>query len=404
MRALFVITLLVLLITGCAVSPQSESPQIPDTPLDTPPAAEDHPGEPAPLPEENGGEIPAAVLLAFVDEEGNLALLNLETGEIKRLTDDASPDGYSSGSDVINYYQPKWSSDGTLLAFERQHGRKISEGYEFRNSLRVYDSKSDSIRTVLENVTLAGYDWQPGKHALAFALAVEPAYFQSRQGVDSSAAGGIWLADLDSGASTALVEPERGFALVNPRWSPDGQFIGFEELLYMEGRGNFAYFELASSSYFAREKAIGNYAWSPDGEWLAYDNLAYLPTGEERITTSRRDGSQETQLSPDYAKSYAYLPLISPDGSNVAYLLENMDEEMTIHRVLVQSSQGGDVTDLGVVEQPNSLQWSTDGARLFLASGYYPASSQIIVIDLADGSLSTLIKGSQPALQPGTRN
>ncbi len=403
MRTLFVITLLVMLITGCAESPQSGSPQIPEVPMETPLAVEDNPGEPVTLPDDNGGKASTDALLAFVAEDGNLAIYNLSTGEIIKLTNDASPDGYSTGTDVVNYHQPKWSSDGTLLAFERQHGRKISEGYEFRNSLMVYDTGSESTRTVLENVMLAGYDWQPGKNALAFALAVEPAYFQSRQGVNSSAAGGIWLADLESGSSTALGEPERGFALVNPRWSPDGRFIGFEELLYMEGRGNFAYYELASRSYIGREKAIGNYAWSPDGEWLVYDNLAYLPTGEERITTSLRDGTQETQFSPDYAKSYAYLPVISADGTKVAYLVENMDEETATQRILVQSSQGGDVTDLGIVEQPGSLQWSPDGTRLYLASGYYPASSTIISIDLADGSTATLINGSQPAIQPGMR-
>jgi len=52
------------------------------------------------------------------------------------------------------------------------------------------------------------------------------------------------------------------FSDLEPNWSPDGRFLGFDEVLYMEGRGQFAYFDFETQSYMAWDDVIGSYSWS----------------------------------------------------------------------------------------------------------------------------------------------
>ena len=78
--------------------------------------------------------------------------------------------------------------------------------------------------------------------------------------------GNLFLVDAATGARFALTtdaSPQRQY--LQPVWSPDGFFLGFDEVLYMEGRGNFAYHQ---DSRFRK----------PDH---AYRNLgeAYVQTG-----------------------------------------------------------------------------------------------------------------------------
>ena len=56
---------------------------------------------------------------------------------------------------------------------------------------------------------------------------------------------------MDSGESSELVKAERGVALYTPIWSPDGRYLGFDELVYMEGRGPFAYYDFEGGQYVA---------------------------------------------------------------------------------------------------------------------------------------------------------
>ena len=64
---------------------------------------------------------------------------------------------------------------------------------------------------------------------------------------DAALATGISAIDLDTGETSLLVEPENGYTLILPTWSPDGRFISFDELIYMEGRGPFAYYDFEAA-------------------------------------------------------------------------------------------------------------------------------------------------------------
>ena len=358
------------------------------------PTAETEPTAP-PAPESQAGSI------AYSGADGNVWLVNPSSGEMKQLTQDAAPSINPNTTAPVDYCCMEWSSDGRLLAFYRQAGTPVEQGMQFAYSLWVYDAASGETRLLLDQQSITGFAWKPLTHLIAYGLPVEPNYFVSRGGVAAELARGIAAVDADSGAVLELVKPERGFTLVNPNWSPDGRFVSFEEVLYMEGRGSFAYYDLEEQKYTSWEKPIGGYDWSPDSAAVVYDTLTYAPSGTERIFRSSREGADEQPLSPDFEPGYAFSPVYAPQGDWVAYLAELGDPSNSQYKLFVQSSQDGEPRELGTFEQPGYLGWSPDGQSLVLGVGPFGSDTrQIVIVSAADGSVKPLVKGSEPAWQP----
>ena len=341
--------------------------------------------------------------IAYIGADGNVWLLNPLGGQMEPITQDGTPWGVGSDPDaeIVQYNPPQWSADGQLLAFERSHGTPVEWGFQFESSLVVYDVAARQTRVVLQGLQLAGFAWRPGTRQIAYAQSSRPDYFTARGKVASALAMGIWMVDTGSGEVSELVKPERGYHLVAPQFSPDGQVVSFDELLYMEGRGAFAYYDLAVRRYVSWEKPIGSYQWSRDGQVIFYDYLTYIPSGSERIYAGARDHSAERLVSAGDmpAEEIAYGPALSPAGDQLAYLVERMGLEQAVARLYLQSVDGGAPRDFGLFDQPGSLSWSPDGQSLTLESGPYEAR-QVVLVSLVDGSTRVLAQGLFPAWQP----
>jgi Tol biopolymer transport system component len=300
---------------------------------------------------------------------------------------------------VITYQSPAWSSDGRYLAFEREVGKAIESGFSFSYSLLTYDSTTAAIQPVLENMDTVGFAWKPGTHLLTFAQAVDPNYFTARGQVDSNLATGIYWLDLDSGGAGELVKPEAGYALVSPQWAPNGQIISFNELVYMEGQGPFAYYDFTTNQYVRWEVPIGSVDWSLDGSQLLHDNMTYAPSYTERIFLVNRDRSGERQLSAELENGYAMYPLFSPLGDRIAYLeVTGMDMDTTT-TLMIQDLPDGQPSKLLLLHQAYNLTWTPDGNSLLVSSGNYP-DLQVLLISADEGSYQVLADGWQPAMQP----
>lgn len=341
-------------------------------------------------------------LLAYVAADGNVRIKTLPSGDETAVTSDATGEMVVDGVGMIRYSQLTWSSDGLLLAFLRDEGKQISEGLDYSFFLQVHDVQSGQVKTLLEDIMLAGFAWQPGTHRIAYALSTEPGYFVTRGGVDAALAKGIWTVDTDSGETAELVKPERGLHLVNPQWSPSGQVVGFEEVEFMEGRGKWGYFDLGEGAYHALDQQLGNYDWMPDGSGVVFDTMVYTASGMERIWKANRDGTGALRISPHYGDGYSFLPVLSPSGDLVAYFSEfgDVNEPSKLQtRLYVQPLEEVEPRELAELEQVYSLAWSPDGSDLIVSQGEYNA--QVIVqVHLADGFISELASGSWPALQP----
>jgi Tol biopolymer transport system component len=374
-----------LAITPQPATPTPESP----TPEVTTPEVE----TPELLPVENLG-----LMFAYLGADGNVWLADASGGPPRQITTDAAT--LEAGGDVVSYSFPKISFDGRFIAVRRDAGVPISEGVRYEFGLWVYDTETGESQAVFEHpdTPSAGHDWKPGTHLLAYGTGSDPNYFTLRDGKpDASLATGINAFDLDSGESSLLVPPEKGYTLILPTWSPDGRFLSFDELLYMEGRGPFAYYDFEAQQYIHWDEPLGNYDWSPDGSQLAYDRLSYTAAGTERIfTRARMDGTEE-QVSPDLELGYAFFPVYSPDGLQIAYLTNLGGPENIQHTLIVQDLATGETRELGSFESGWYLDWSTDGRALVFSAGPYE-SQQVYGYDLVHEEAIVLAEGSQPSI------
>jgi Tol biopolymer transport system component len=327
-------------------------------------------------------------------------LVDVSGSERRQVTVDAAPfvAGQPQPDREVTYSNPVWSTDGRLLAFQQQIGVPVETGYEYTQSLFVYDLETSETRTLVEGEIVGTIAWKPGEAVVAYGAPIDFDYFQ-RGAPNSDLARGLQAVDVASGETFELVKPERGFHLINPRWSQDGRYVAFEEVQYIEGRGLFAIYDFESQEYIAWDKAIGNYDWSPDAETLIYDTLNYAPSGSERIYRSDRRGQDEQPLSPDYEPGYAFEPVFSPSGDRIAYQAELGDMPDTHYEIFVMDLAGGEPRSLGAVDQPLYLSWLPDGQNLVLSVGLWDQSN-VVLLSADDGSLETLAEGNQPAPQP----
>jgi dipeptidyl aminopeptidase/acylaminoacyl peptidase len=345
--------------------------------------------------------------IAHIRLNGNVFLFDPATGRIRQVTGDATPFGPlpETAAETVLYSPGKWSSDGRLLAFERQHGRRDTGSaeaqFEYDYSLWVYDATSNQSRLVLEGQQANGFAWQPGSHLIAYGLPVPSGYFTSEGEPSPELASGIMAVDADSGETRQLVKPERGFTLADPQWAPNSQIVAFDELDNMEGQGSFAYYDLAGQKYVAWNTVIGAYQWTPDSLNVVYDTLTGTPAGDERIFIRPREKTAAIQLSPDGIPGFSHSPAVSLQGDRLAYITDivNADSEVT-SKLYVQPLQGGQPRELGDFEKPSDLAWSSDGQSLLLSSGGSYEERQVLIVSLADGSQSPALQGVFPSWQP----
>lgn len=406
-RIFFIVILFSLLVAGCVplaavpvsstTSTATVAPTVEVLPVEPNCGIGDTPTD-APVEQPTTAPAPQERIVALVSLDGNITLVNMASGEKKAITSDAASFSSGNAAPVVIYQNPKWSSDGRYLAFERQIGTPQTDSYSFAYALMVYDYDTGKSQVALDGQQTAGFAWKPNSHLLSFALATQPNYFVTRGGVDASRATGISAVDIDTMSGSRLVAPEGGYSLVNPVWSPDGQILSFEELIYMEGRGNFAFYDFAAGKYTAWGKAIGSVSWFTDGSKLLHDNLNYTPTYTERVYEIKRDGSGEVRLSPEAENSYAYDPHYSPDGRQIAYIqVIGLDPDVTNELVLIDVS--GTTRPLTRLTQVYNLTWTPDGQDLLLATGNYPELKTVLV-SLAEGQQTPVADGWQAVMRP----
>ncbi|MBE0684551.1 MAG: hypothetical protein IH585_00980 [Anaerolineaceae bacterium] len=337
--------------------------------------------------------------IAFEDDNMNIAMVNPVTGEIVQVTTNGSSMiNTVIGGQTIQSSQPAWSSDGELLAFKQELLTMEPDRLDTVTNLWVYEPVSETSWMVLENVDLSGYAWKPGTHSISYTVRTDPGYFTARGVVDASLAHGIMQIDVKSGEISELVAPQ-GFSLVQPKWSPDGSLISFDEVYLMEGRGNFAWYDFTSNTYHSWEKAVGVYDWSPAGI-LAYDYLTYIPSGEERIMLNDRMNTAEELFSTAVKEgSFAFAPRFSPSGAQLAYLvgIGSLDQ-VESYQLLVHAIDSSEAQMLLEGEQIEIFAWSGDGSFLAAALGFY-GSADIVIIDVLNGTITEVAQGWAPAWQ-----
>jgi Tol biopolymer transport system component len=333
--------------------------------------------------------------IAYIGPEGNVWVADMPEYLPRGVTTDAtSPDASTPPS--ISYNDPQLSSDGKWIAYRRGEGIQQAEGMSMDFDLWVTDlATGEGIK--IYDMSPSGFAWKPGTHLLAYIAELDGQYFSLRGDPPNAAfANPVMVYNADTGETSELVKPENGLSLYAPVWSPDGRFLSFDEVLYMEGKGPFAYYDFAAGEYIAIEQSLGFYSWSPDGETLAFDNMTYVASGEEYIQIrSRQDGSV-SDFSANFDPGYALMPAFSPQGDRVAYFAQLSGPESSVYALFVQPFPQGEAVQLGEFENVYFLNWSPDGNHIVFHHGIY--GNQVITeVNLETGERVEFL-GMQPSL------
>ena len=233
-----------------------------------------------------------------------------------------------------------------------------------------------------ENVaTITPLEWSPDGTRLVFYgyLKGEAGSGGADYSIFVSEADGSHLRSLTSSLGGAEGEESQG----NPRWSPDGSRIVFEN----DGsdRTLRGLFVMNADGTEMLKVADGGYpTWSPDGSRLAF--IAVGPGGRTDIYSVAVDGTELINLTSSPHR-YEGLPAWSPDGSKIAFV-SSFDGES---QVFVMEADGSEPRVVSTVENEGvggySPSWSPDGNTIAFEV-YHNQDWDIFLVD-ADGAGQT---------------
>ena len=101
-------------------------------------------------------------------------------------------------------------------------------------------------------------------------------------------------------------------------------------------------------------------------------------------------------VSPDLKQGYAFSPVYSPDGTQLAYAINPGNPENPQYKLVVQDLSSGEVRELDSLVNFWGLEWSSDGKVLVYSNGPYE-SAQVYGYDLRRGEAVALAEAASPA-------
>lgn len=355
---------------------------------------------------------------------GDLAVRNLETGEVRQVTHNTSP--YVPGFAVF----PHTSPDGNRIAYYWWNDD------EFLHELRVVGWDGSEPRTLVAvSGRIAPLAWSPdGRHILV-----------TRTGSDASVQE-LALVDAADGSVTVLASTGTSFPL-NAAFSPDGRFIAYD-LPSEEHPDQRDIFVLSvETQHLTRivDEMSNDYllGWAPGGDHMLYCSdrtgtpgvwllpvRGGRPTGEPELVlpdtwgvhpvgfltggryfyaveTGSRDIHVAT-LSADYGsvvapptvatprrRGQSGYPAWSPDGRHLAYI-RTLGRIAGISSLVIRSPETGEVRELNIGEglKPMAaLRWTPDGRSFVLMAGDDTGVTGIYRVDVQTGRPEVLVSG-----------
>ena len=295
--------------------------------------------------------------------EYELALVDLESGETRRLTRNSVFDNY-----------PAWSPDGERIAFLRS---SVS-GDDQADHLNVYTMAVDGsdLHREAEGAVHSPPQWSPDGERIAFVR------FEARYRMEPA----IYTVEVGSGAPQRLTE-----AVSGPTWSPDGERIAFAKvfgdevaLFTIAADGTEARFLATIEGWEAQFRSrsepdpakawIREVSWSPDeskilvlmneGAYPGIQIIAAEDGGAVRVHPYRPGGSiGDAAWSPDGTR----LAMVGNFGSErlnhpakaIAVLTMGIDGRDL--RLLVDRQEEGELVGLGVVRGDISAEVAACG-------------------------------------------
>jgi len=241
--------------------------------------------------------------LAFLAAAATAQRTHADQGPVTRLTDDGRS------------YAPRglgWSPTAKYIAYYRQDdgGKQVMV-------------RRDDGRTVLP-VSPPGAPstaaWSPDGQHIAYV-------FAENDEDNSEARVYVWSLETEESIEVArgFRNHQFGSGYGVPIWSPDSHYFVCR-VRRVTDPGGFAPRVFAADGSFSRQLAPNHHntgswypaTWSPDSKWLVFCSRT-SETADKGIWLSRPDGSELTELIPDWADGLVGDPLWGPHGQWIAY-------------------------------------------------------------------------------------
>ena len=434
-RLLFAI-IAVLGLTALAGCGQPEPP-----PEDSQPAS--------PKEEADGNGSPMVNRIAYIDNSGDLRLINPDGTGDERLTGDVRAGVLAQALERGDSYSwPTWSPDGTRLAVSRVSVAGRNPGL----SVQLFDLSTGRMISAYENDVPAPVAdgaahyiyWSPdGRYLTLLAptregLALFVRDYQADEAPAALVAGAPlyyhWAANsgvmaVHSGNRLMLVEPApdgvQGHVLFDaagfraPALSPDGAQLAYAATegevhgVFARAIGQAPFTETHSPRLLAEMRGLTAFAWSPDGSALAVSEQASLGSPLfSRLSLVPADGSPPSVLVEEDHLAFFW----SPTGDRIAWVgVDSATREMELsvspvsggesRRLFRFSPTGEFFTYLSFFDQYaySHSMWSPDGSALVVAgndgpesgrrNGSGPSGGNIYAVDADTGESQRIAAG-----------
>jgi Tol biopolymer transport system component len=300
------------------------------------------------------------------DGNGEIYTMEADGSNQTRLTN-------NPGYDI----SPKWSPDGTKIAFVSSIGFLPYD---------IYVMNADgSNQTRLTNNRALGEppDWSPDGTRIVFAL---------ESGVGNSFTREIFVVNADGTNQTQLTNSGRNSS---PHWSPDGTRIVFYNFFYNFGSTVGIYVMNADGSNqtpLTNSRYDYDPKWSPDSSRITFTSFRDEPSPSTcnncnvEIYSMNADGSNQTRLTNNPRLDTS--PEWSPDGTRIVFR-SLRDNNINIYVMNADGTSQTRLTNYTENLDVVSPIFSPDGTRIAFLYGYSFAGELIfsdIYVMNADGS------------------
>lgn len=258
---------------------------------------------------------------------------------------------------------PSWSPDGSEIAFTR----RSASGTD----IYIVDAAGSGEVRLTKDGASSRPAWAPDGKRIAFTRG-----------------GDIYVINVDGTGQKRLTSTKKPASSGAPAWSPDGRRIAY--LSDRDRPETPALYVMASDgSHEVRlthgSAGEGPPVWSPDGKQIAFSRFD--------IYVINADGTEERAL-PGNVRTNDIDPAWSPDARLIVFIREGASGGGGVY---VVGSDGSELRRLAKYGfSADSPTWAPEGQTVVFGRGSIEGS-EIVAVDVATGTLRTLLREGDPA-------
>lgn len=281
-------------------------------------------------------------------------------------------------SENFDAHNGTWNTDGTKILFQHTD---LSGSIPQQQQLWIYNSETDDRYKVFDGPSL-NPDWSPDGQWIAFHSNSVPSSIYKFRSTDST------LVKL-TGDGTPT-ENYSNWHTIIARWNQAGDKILFTAGSSDENRGVVVMNSDGSDAEIVVPFAVGA-TWFPDGEQIVYINWdTDQPADRQRqLYMAQADGRNPEKLTELDNSDYVSSPVISPDGTKVAFL-HRPGQSTDIYVLNLKDNSIERVTTLnnqGVAREP---RWHPDGQKILFSVRDINVSRRLYTIQPSSGEIKAV--------------